>query len=55
MSPKIAIAATTTPDIETIRLLEKHQVHVYYTGRDGAIQWSPATGFKPYLEGDRDR
>jgi competence protein ComEC len=55
MNPKIAIAATTTPDIETIRLLEKHQVRVYYTGRDGAIQWSPAVGFKPYLEGDRDR
>jgi competence protein ComEC len=55
MSPKIAIAATTTPDLDTIRLLEKHQARVYYTGRDGAIQWSPAVGFKPYLEGERDR
>ncbi len=55
MSPKIAIAATTTPDIETIRLLEKQHVRVYCTGRDGAIQWSPAGGFKPYLEGERAR
>ena len=55
MSPKIAIAATTTPDLDTIRLLEKYQAQVYYTGRDGAIQWSPKAGFKPYLEGDRDR
>jgi competence protein ComEC len=55
MSPKIAIAATTTPDIETIRLLEKQHVRVYCTGRDGAIQWSPAAGFKPYLEGERAR
>jgi competence protein ComEC len=55
MSPKIAIAATATPDTDTLRLLEKHRVRVYCTGRDGAIQWSPAAGYKPYLEGDRDR
>ncbi len=55
MSPKVAIAATTTPDIDTIRSLEKHHVRVYYTGRDGAIQWSPSGGFKPYLEGERSQ
>ena len=55
MSPKIAIAATATPDLDTVRLLEQHQVRVYHTGRDGAIQWSPAGGFKPYLEGERSQ
>ncbi|WP_310419628.1 ComEC/Rec2 family competence protein [Chamaesiphon sp. OTE_8_metabat_110] len=50
--PQVAIAATANPDPETIKLLEKNQVRVYYTGRDGAIQWTPAGQFKPYLEGE---
>jgi competence protein ComEC len=52
IKPQVAIAATTNPDPETVKLLEKNQVRVYYTGRDGAIQWTPS-GFKPYLEGER--
>ncbi len=55
MSPKIAIAATTTPDANTVMLLKKYQAVVYYTSRDGAIQWTQADGFKPYLEGESDR
>ena len=53
MSPQIAIAATNSPDPDTIKLLERNNVRVYYTGRDGAIQWTPTGEFKPYLEGDR--
>jgi competence protein ComEC len=53
MNPKIAIAATANPDPETIKLLERRKVRVYYTGRDGAIQWTPTGEFKPYLEGER--
>ena len=51
--PKVAIAATANPDPETIKLLEKNNVRVYYTGRDGAIQWTPTGEFKPYLEGEK--
>jgi competence protein ComEC len=51
--PQVAIAATANPDPETLKLLEKNQVRVYYTGRDGAIQWTPSGQFKPYLEGER--
>ncbi|WP_310481441.1 ComEC/Rec2 family competence protein [Chamaesiphon sp. VAR_48_metabat_403] len=53
IQPQVAIAATANPDPETVKLLEKNQVRVYYTGRDGAIQWTPAGLFKPYLEGER--
>jgi competence protein ComEC len=53
IQPQVAIAATTNPDPETVKLLEKNQVRVYYTGRDGAIQWTPSGLFKPYLEGER--
>jgi competence protein ComEC len=51
--PQVAIAATANPDPDTVKLLEKSQVRVYYTGRDGAIQWTPAGQFKPYLEGEQ--
>jgi competence protein ComEC len=53
MSPQIAIAASLNPDPDTIKLLEQNNVRVYYTGRDGAIQWTPTGEFKPYLEGER--
>jgi competence protein ComEC len=52
ISPKVAIAATNSPDPETMKLLEKNKVKVYYTGRDGAIQWTSQSGFNPYLEGE---
>ncbi len=55
MSPQVAIAATASPDPETIKLLEQRNVRVYYTGRDGAIQWTPTDEFKPYLEGERSQ
>jgi competence protein ComEC len=48
--PTVAIAATANPDLETVKLLEKNKVRVYYTGRDGAIQWTNKDEFKPYLE-----
>jgi competence protein ComEC len=48
--PTVAIAATANPDPETVKLLEKNKVRVYYTGRDGAIQWTEKDEFKPYLE-----
>jgi competence protein ComEC len=53
INPKVAIAATDNPDPETVKLLEKNKVRVYYTGRDGAIQWTPSGEFKPYLEEER--
>lgn len=53
INPQVAIAATTSPDPETVRLLEKNKVKVYYTGRDGAIQWTKEDEFKPYLEEER--
>jgi competence protein ComEC len=55
LAPQVAIAAAFSPDPETIRLLDRHNIRVYYSGRDGAIQWTPTGEFKPYLEGERDR
>jgi competence protein ComEC len=53
INPKVAIAATTNPDPETVKRLEQQHVRVYYTGRDGAIQWTSTGEFQPYLEGEK--
>ena len=42
--PKAAIAAARTLDPDTLRLMADQEVEVYWTGRDGAVQWSPANG-----------
>jgi competence protein ComEC len=50
--PQVAIAATTTPDPETIQHLEKLGAKVFVTGRDGAVQWTAAGGVQPLLGND---
>jgi len=40
--PKAAIAAARTLDPDTLRLMAEQNVAVYWTGRDGAVQWSPS-------------
>ncbi len=45
--PQVAIAATLTPNPETIQHLEKLGTKVFVTGRDGAVQWTAEQGFQP--------
>jgi competence protein ComEC len=47
--PQVAIAATLTPNPETIQHLEKLGTKVFITGRDGAVQWTAGQGFQPML------
>ncbi len=47
--PQVAIAATLTPNPETIQQLEKLGTKVFITGRDGAVQWTAGQGFQPML------
>jgi competence protein ComEC len=53
IKPKIAIASTLNPDPETLEILVRKNISVYYTGRDGAMQWTPNNQFKPYLDAER--
>ena len=53
VKPKVAIASTRTIPRETTKLLEDYGVTTYSTGRDGAIQWTPAQGFVATL-GEND-
>lgn len=51
ISPHVAIAVSSSVDSTTRQQLEQRQIPLYWTGRDGAIQWTPQQGFRKALEG----
>lgn len=48
--PRWAIATGDRVAPKTVAQLEAAGVQLYWTGRDGALQWTPRSGFKPLLE-----
>ncbi len=46
VQPKTAIASAITLDELTERRLRDRGVQVFWTGRDGAVQWRPKSGFR---------
>ena len=45
INPKIAIASASSVVEEMVNRLDESKVRVFWTGRDGAIQWSPDKDF----------
>jgi competence protein ComEC len=45
INPKIAIASATSVAEEVVNQLYEAKVRVFWTGRDGAIEWSPDKDF----------
>ncbi len=50
VQPKVAIASSNTVDLDAAQLLRNAKIPLYWTGRDGAIQWTPNAGFETTLE-----
>lgn len=50
VKPNVAIASANSVDSDTAKLLQTNKIQLYWTGRDGAIQWTPAHGFETTLE-----
>ncbi len=50
LHPQVAIASAATVNSESIDLLRGLKTRLYWTGRDGAIQWTRQDGFKSTLE-----
>jgi competence protein ComEC len=50
LKPKVAIATSKVVDLEAAKLLQNAEIPLYWTGRDGAIQWTPQDGFETTLE-----
>ncbi len=50
IQPKVAIATAATLSPETIAQFQTAGIPLYYTGRDGAIQWTRAQGFQTTVD-----
>jgi competence protein ComEC len=49
LQPRVAIASARTVNPDTAAQLRAAGTQLYWTGRDGALQWNPQTGFKTTL------
>ena len=47
---EVAIASSATVDSDTLSKLRKAKTQVFWTGRDGAIQWTPSGKFEATIE-----
>ena len=52
LEPTFAIASSRSVDVETAQYLKAVKSQLYWTGRDGAIEWTEAGGFQTTWEGE---
>lgn len=55
VGPQVAIASADEIDPETAAQLRQTKTQIFWTGRDGALQWTPAGGFKTTLESEENQ
>jgi len=53
LTPKIAIASSNSIDPKTVETLAKQRTQIFWTGRDGALRWTPTQGFETTLDFDQ--
>ncbi|ACK70032.1 ComEC/Rec2-related protein [Gloeothece citriformis PCC 7424] len=52
INPQVAIAVSSGVEAKTRRVLQKQGIKFYWTGRDGAIQWTPKGQFQKTMVRD---
>lgn len=52
VKPTVAIASAQSINQDTTNYLQQHNIQLHVTGRDGAIQWTPAGGFTTAIDGE---
>ncbi|MTJ07376.1 ComEC/Rec2 family competence protein [Anabaena sp. UHCC 0204] len=50
LKPQIAIAPGSNLDSKTLSALSKGQTKLFFTGKDGAIQWTPNGDFQTFIQ-----
>ncbi|WP_143167857.1 ComEC/Rec2 family competence protein [Chroogloeocystis siderophila] len=50
VKPEVAIASAIDVDTDTMTLLNQSKIPLFWTGRDGAIQWTPEKGFRATVD-----
>ncbi|NES03051.1 MAG: DUF4131 domain-containing protein [Okeania sp. SIO2F4] len=51
--PEVAIASANSVHPDMIEFFQENNIPLFWTGRDGAIQWTPVTGFQTTLQSDQ--
>lgn len=52
LKPEIAIASSNSIDAKTVETLSQQRTQIFWTGRDGALRWTPTQGFETTLDFD---
>lgn len=55
LKPQVAIAPNTNLENTTLSTLEKSSTKIYFTGRDGAIQWTPNQQFSTFIQNTENK
>ncbi|MDZ8189685.1 MAG: ComEC/Rec2 family competence protein [Nostoc sp. ChiSLP02] len=55
LKPKVAIASAANFDEKTLSELNQSQTKLFFTGRDGAIKWSPNREFEAFIEASENQ
>ncbi len=53
LKPEIAIASSNSIDPKTVETLSQQKTQIFWTGRDGALRWTPTQGFETTLDFDQ--
>jgi len=55
LQPQVAIATSTKIDQKTLSELTLSQTKLFFTGRDGAIQWTPNRQFETFIQATENK
>ena len=55
LQPQIAIAPNADLDPKIVSELSQSQTKLFFTGRDGAIQWTPKGEFEAFIQASENR
>ncbi|BAZ04337.1 ComEC/Rec2 family competence protein [Calothrix sp. NIES-3974] len=55
LQPEVAITTNADIDPKTLSELSQTQTKIFFTGRDGAIQWTPTESFQPFIQTTENR
>lgn len=55
LQPQVAIASSANFDSKTLSELNQSQTKLFFTGRDGAIQWTPNGEFEAFIEATENK
>ncbi|KAB8319949.1 DUF4131 domain-containing protein [Tolypothrix campylonemoides VB511288] len=55
LQPQVAIATSTKLDQKTLSELSQNQTKLFFTGRDGAIQWTPNRQFETFIQAGENK